>query len=169
MKCSRFKCLMVIFIILLTVLPKLMSQTVTYIHKPLAAEGCTVEYTLSKQNNDYYIIATVKSDRLIFSKDSYFWLKTVDDDIIKLEGTSIISNSESGGVLIGNIVVPVTDLISTAQFKITEKDLELLKKGVIKVRLSTIPFEHEKTFKKDKIGKMLYKFYQKKKSQNDDF
>ena len=45
----------------------------------------------------------------------------------------------------------------------------LLKKGVAKIRLSTIPIEHERTFAKDKIGKKLYQFFLKQKNKDNDF
>ena len=41
----------------------------------------------------------------------------------------------------------------------TREQFELLREGVAKVRLSTLPIEHERTFKKDKLGKKLYNFY----------
>lgn len=146
-----------------------MAQTVGYNYRPLAAEGCNMKYSIARQGDDYYIVATVKSDRLTFLKESSFWLKTTDGEVIKLEGDVIGGGSESAGIVAGNMVIPVTEISSTAQFRINEEDLEKLNKGVIKVRLSTTPHEHERTFKKDKIGRKLYKFYQKKKSQLDDF
>lgn len=96
-------------------------------------------------------------------------LKTFDGDIIKLRGKVIGNGSETGGIISGNIVIPVTAIYSTAQFKINPEQFELLNKGISKVRLSTTPIEHERTFKKDKIGKKLYQFYLKKKNQDNDF
>ena len=37
------------------------AQTVGYTYKALAAKGCNVKYSVSKQNNKYYIIAMVTS------------------------------------------------------------------------------------------------------------
>lgn len=145
------------------------AQTVGYSHKALAAEGCYIKYSVTKQDSTYYIIVTVRSDRLNFLKESTFLLKTFDGDIIKLRGEVIGNASETGGIISGNIVIPVTAIYSTAQFKITPEQFELLNKGISKVRLSTTPIEHERTFKKDKIGKKLYQFYLKKKSQNNEF
>lgn len=39
------------------------AQTVGYSYKPLAAEGCSMKYSVTRQDSVYYIIATVKSDR----------------------------------------------------------------------------------------------------------
>lgn len=145
------------------------AQTVGYTYRPLAAEGCNIKYSVVKQDTAYYIIATVKSDRLNFLKESTMLLKTFDGEVIKLYGSQIGSGSETAGIVSGNIVLPVTEISSTAQFKISPQQFELLKKGVAKIRLSTIPIEHERTFAKDKIGKKLYQFFLKQKNKDNDF
>lgn len=128
------------------------AQTVGYSYKPLAAEGCSMKYSVSQGRIPfYYIIATVKSDRLTFLKESTMLIKNSDGEVIKLQGSLISNGSESAGVLIGNIVCPVTEISSTAQFKIMPEQFEKIKDGIAKVRLSTIPIEHERTFSKDKI------------------
>ena len=145
------------------------AQTVGYTYRPLAAEGCNMKYSVVKQDTAYYIIATVKSDRLNFLKESTMLLKTFDGEVIKLYGSQIASSSETAGIVSGNIVLPVTGISSTAQFKISPQQFELLKKGMAKIRLSTIPIEHERTFAKDKIGKKLYQFFLKQKNKDNDF
>ena len=169
MRIVRLLQIIAIFVLLGLSISNAMAQTVGYTYRPLAAEGCNIKYSIAKQNGEYFIIATVKSDRLTFLKESSFWLKTTDGEIIKLQGEVIGGGSESAGIVSGNIVIPITEISSTAQFKISEQELEKLEKGITKVRLSTTPIEHERTFKKDKIGKKLYQFYQKKKMKNDDF
>lgn len=128
-----------------------------------------MKYSVTKQDTAYYIIATVKSDRLNFLKQSTMLLKTFDGEVLKLNGSQISSGSETAGIVSGNIVIPVTSISSTAQFKISPQQFELLKKGVAKIRLSTIPIEHERTFAKDKIGKKLYQFFLKQKDKDNDF
>ena len=145
------------------------AQTVGYTYRPLAAEGCNMKYSVTKQDTTYYIIATVKSDRLNFLKESTMLLKTFDGEVIKLYGSQIGSGSETAGIVSGNIVLPVTEISSTAQFKISPQQFEMLKNGVAKIRLSTIPIEHERTFAKDKIGKKLYQFFLKQKNKDNDF
>ena len=169
MRIVRLLQIIAIFVLLGLSISNAMAQTVGYTYRPLAAEGCNMQYSIAQQNGEYFIIATVKSDRLTFLKESFFWLKTTDGEIIKLQGEVIGGGSESAGIVSGNIVIPVTEISSTAQFRISEEELEKLNQGIIKVRLSTTPIEHERTFKKDKIGKKLYQFYQKKKMKDDDF
>lgn len=147
----------------------LKAQTVGYSYRPLAAEGCSMKYSVTKQDTAYYIIATVKSDRLNFLKQSTMLLKTFDGEVLKLNGSQISSSSETAGIVSGNIVIPITSISSTAQFKISPQQFELLRKGVAKIRLSTIPIEHERTFAKDKIGKKLYQFFLKQKDKDNDF
>ena len=77
--------------------------------------------------------------------------------------------SQSAGLISGNIVIPVTEITSTAQFKITPQQFEVLNEGVAKIRLSMTPMNHERTFQKDKIGKKLYQFYLKEKKKDEDF
>lgn len=79
------------------------------------------------------------------------------------------NGSQSAGVISGNIVIPVTAISSIAQFKITPQQFEILNEGVAKIRLSMTPMSHERTFKKDKIGEELYRFYLKEKQKDDNF
>ena len=144
-------------------------QTVSYTYRPLAAEGCQMKYSVIKQDTTYYIVATVSSDRLMFIKEPVMLIKNYDGKVVKLEGDIISNGSDSAGILVSNVMIPVTEINSTAQFKITPEQFEIIKNGIAKVRLSTIPVQHERTFKKDKIGKKLYKFYQKAQMKSNDF
>lgn len=161
------KHLLIILMMLLALTSK--AQTVGYTYKPLAAEGCTMRYSISKQDTLYYIIATVKSDRLKFLKESTMMIRTFNGEVIKLEGALIDNDTQSVGVMSGNIMIPIAEISSTAQFIVTPIQLESLKVGVAKVRLSTIPITHERSFKKDKIGKKLYELYLKEKNKDDNF
>lgn len=145
------------------------AQTVGYSYKLLAAEGCNMKYSVIKQESTYFIIATVKSDRMIFLSNPTMKIRTFNNEVITLEGIVIGSRSESTGLVSGNMVIPVTEISSTAQFYVTPEELELLSHGVEKVRLSMSPMNHERTFKKDKIGRKLYQFYLKAKAKDEDF
>ena len=127
------KHLLIILMMLLALTSK--AQTVGYTYKPLAAEGCTMRYSISKQDTLYYIIATVKSDRLKFLKESTMMIRTFNGEVIKLEGALIDNDTQSVGVMSGNIMIPIAEISSTAQFIVTPIQLESLKVGVAKVRL----------------------------------
>lgn len=159
----------IIVTVLCLVSSNLTAQTVGYTYKALAAEGCSMKYSVSKQDSTYYIIATVRSDRMNFLSEPKMKVRTFDDEVITLTGVVIGNGSQSAGIVSGNIVIPVTEISSTAQFKVTPEQFESIKSGIAKVRLDMTPMNHERTFKKDKIGKKLYQFYLKAKSQDDNF
>ena len=164
---KNFKILNIAFTIalLFCIIPDALAQTAKYTYKPMAAEGCIMEYSIAKQGEKYYIIAAVESDRLSFLNESSFWIKTFDDDTIKLKGNLVDDKTRTFSS--GNITL--TRIHSSAQFEISEAELKLLNKGVAKVKLSTTPIEHKRTFKKDKIGKKLYKFYLQQKKDDEEF
>ena len=145
------------------------AQTVGYTYKALAAEGCNMKYSVAKQGTEYSIVATVRSDRMTFLSNPTMKIKTFTGEYLELKGTVIGNGSQAAGIISGNMVLPVTEISSTAQFRITPQQFEILNEGVAKIRLSMTPMNHERTFKKDKIGKKLYQFYLKEKSQDDNF
>ena len=145
------------------------AQSVAYTYKPLAAEGCHVEYSPSWQDGKPYLIVSVRSDRMKYVANPVILLKTTSGDIIKLEGTPLDVSSQSAGIVSGNIVIPVQEFNASAQFPITEEQIKLLRKGIVKVRITLIPMNHERTFNKDKIGKKLFNGFIETKIMNDDF
>ena len=145
------------------------AQTVGYTYKALAAEGCNMKYSVAKQDTMYSIVATVRSDRMNFLSEPTMKIRTFSGKYLELKGTVIGNGSQSSGIISGNVVIPVTEIISTAQFWITPQQFEILNEGVAKIRLSMTPMNHERTFKKDKIGKKLYQFYQQEKQKDENF
>ena len=145
------------------------AQSVSYTYKPLAAEGCSVMYTVAKQDSSYYIVVSIKSDRFQFLKETTMILRNFNNEVLKLEGKHIGDGSETGGIVAGNMVIPVTELSTTAQFPITPEQMEFFSNGIAKIRITAIPMNHERTFKKDKIGKKLYTYLKKLTEDKDDF
>ena len=167
MRKALFRYILVTFFCLIS--SHLIAQTVGYTYKPLAAEGCSMKYSVAKQDTSYYIIATVQSDRMRFLSEPQMKVRTYNDEVLTFSGVVIGNGSESAGIVSSNIVIPVTEISSTAQFKVSPKHFERIKNGIAKIRLDMTPMNHERTFKKDKIGKKLYQFYLKAKSQDDNF
>lgn len=145
------------------------AQTVGYTYKPLSAEGCNMKYSVAKQDTMYSIVATVRSDRMNFLSEPTMKIRTFSGKYLELKGTVIGNRSQSAGIVSGYVVIPVTEISSTAQFWITPQQFEILNEGVAKIRLSMTPMNHERTFKKDKIGKKLYQFYQQEKQKDENF
>ena len=115
-----------------------------------------MSYSALQQDAKLLIVVTVKSDRLVFSDAPTMMLKNFDGEVIKLEGTNLQSQTKTSGVLIGSMVLPVSELNAIAQFPVAPEEIEFFKSGIAKVRLSTVPIVHEKTFSNDKIGRYLY-------------
>lgn len=102
------------------------AQTVGYTYKALAAEGCNMKYSVAKQDTIYSIVATVRSDRMNFLSEPTMKVRTFTGKYLELQGTVIGNGSQSTGVISGNIVIPVTEISSTAQFRITPQQFEIL-------------------------------------------
>ena len=145
------------------------AQKASYSYKPFSDKGCEVRLYVSKQDSAYYLVAVVRSDILRFLKQPTMQIKTFKDNNIKLYGENIGESSTDYGIMVGNIFLPVNKINSTAQFYIKAEQLELLKEGIKKIRFSTIPCDHEKSFGKDKIGKRLYKQYINQRDANHEF
>ncbi|CCX69802.1 putative uncharacterized protein [Prevotella sp. CAG:255] len=157
------------FFLYLVFVPNVSAQTVGYTYKALAAEGCYMKYSVAKQDTIYSIIATVRSDRMNFLNEPTMKIRTFTGKYLELKGTVIGNGSQSTSIISGNIVIPVTEISSTAQFRITPQQFKILNEGVAKIRLSMTPMNHERTFKKDKIGKKLYQFYLTEKQKDENF
>ena len=138
---KTLKIILLLFCIILGLNAK--AQTVGYTYKALAAEGCNMKYSVAKQDTIYSIVATVRSDRMNFLTEPTMKIRTFRGKYLELS--------------------------STAQFRITPQQFEILNEGVAKIRLSMTPMNHERTFKKDKIGKKLYQFYLKEKQKDENF
>lgn len=145
------------------------AQSVSYTYKPLAAQGCSVEYSAIWQEGSPYIVVAISSDRLVFNETPTMMIRTLNDELIKSEGKAITASTSQGGIIVSNVVVPVTGIRATAQFPITVEQIEMLQNGVAKVRISTIPLTHERTFKKDKIGKKLHSHFKKSAKLEENF
>lgn len=169
MRISMNNIKVIICLTLLIICHQSRAQTVGYTYKALAAEGCNMKYSVAKQDTIYSIVATVRSDRMNFLSEPTMKIRTFSGNYLELKGAVIGNGSQSAGIISGNIVIPVTEISSTAQFQITPQQFEILNEGVAKIRLSMTPMNHERTFEKDKIGKKLYQFYQKEKLKDESF
>ena len=145
------------------------AKNVSYSHKPLAAEGCDVSYAALQQDGQLQIIVTVKSDRLVFGDNPTMMLKNFNGEVLKLGGTNLQSRTETGGIPVNNVIIPVTILNALAQFPVSNEEVEFFKSGIAKVRLSTVPIVHEKNFSKDVIGSYLYKALTKASVAEESF
>ena len=112
---KTIKIILLLFCIILGINAK--AQTVGYTYKALAAEGCNMKYSVAKQDTIYSIVATVRSDRMNFLTKPTMKIRTFTGKYLELRGTVIGNGSQSAGVISGNIVIPITEISSTAQFR----------------------------------------------------
>ena len=147
----------------------LFAQKISYNYKPLSSEGCDVTFNVMKQDSSYYIVTAVMSTGMQFLNEPTMKLRTFSGAVLTLPGILLGNGNQSLGIVTGNIVLPYAYNISTAQFSVTPEQFEEIKSGVLKIRLTMAPVDHEKVFKKDKIGRKLYKKYLKVKTQVNEF
>lgn len=94
-------------------------------------------------------------------------IKLMNDEVISLDGQPLGNMSKSdGGVVVYGVYVSSNYFISEAKFPITNDQISRFSKGIKKIRLNTSPKFHEKEWKKDKIGKILYDSYTKSSSNS---
>ena len=154
---------------ILTLVSCATSKQVSYLHRPLAAEGCTVTYSVMQEKGELCIVTTVKSDRLLFGDSPTMMLKNFDGEILQLEGSSFQARSETGGIVSGSLILPYTEVSAIAQFPVSALDIPFFKSGISKVRITTVPLVHEKEFSKDYIGAFLYKALSREQSAEYSF
>ncbi len=140
------KLLFICFLFIFSVSIFAKEHYVGYSYKIFAAEGCEVKYSLSKQNEQYNLIVRVTSDRMLFTSNPEIKIRTFDNEVIELHGVVLGNGSSSVGVVVGSMVLPVTDIVTTAQFIVDESTLNILKAGVKKIRIVLSPMNHEREF-----------------------
>jgi hypothetical protein len=134
-----------------------------------SGQGMKFQYTVLVQDSQNYVVLTMTSEEQVFAQQPTLMLKTFEGDVITLVGEIVDSNKTTAGVMISGIMFPVSERTFVAQFSISNEEIELLSKGICKVRLATVPKLHEKEFKKDKIGLKLYTMFQDAWKQQNNF
>lgn len=144
-------------------------RQVGYIHNPLEVDGGNFFYSVTKENGELYLLMTVKSDNLTFTESPTLKLKNFNGNTISITGEKLTSLDEHGGIVINNVIVPYTETNTVARFKIENEQILFFYHGIQKIRLTTVPYIHEKTFKSDVIGFDLYNDLTKFEHQDDAF
>ena len=115
------------------------------------------------QEKDSFFLNVIYKDRKLKLVDSpKLLIKLMDDEVIYLDGQFISSTDKTeGGVMISGIFIQSSHIVNQALFPISVNQIEQFTKGIKKIRLNTSPRYHEKEWKKDKIGRILYEGYRK--------
>lgn len=126
-----------------------------------------VKINLSTENDSIFLTLMLTSERLKMSDNPKLLLRLIDDSVMSLDGYMLGSTNKSeGAVMIGNTAVAINHYVTEAKFPISKEQVESLSKGIKKLRLNTLPKFHEKEWRKDKIGKILYKKYKESSSNS---
>lgn len=116
------------------------------------------------------VILTSSSQKMVDTPK--LLLRLTDGTVISLDGTLLASTSKSDGAyMIGNVAVASNHFITEAKFPVSRNQMEQFSKGIRKLRLNTSPSFHEKQWRRDKIGKILYEKYKESSGNSfeDDF
>ena len=119
-----------------------------------------MKINLSTENDSIFLTLIFTSESLKMSDSPKLLLRLMDDTVISLDGYMLgASNKNEGAVMIGHTAVAINYYVTEAKFPISKEQVEGLSKGVKKLRLNTSPKFHEKEWRRDKIGKILYAKY----------
>lgn len=137
------------------------AQSVSYIHEPFSAHGCKMKFSVEKEGLTYFLVVKMRSEGMHFANEPQILIRTFNDDLIEVYGEIITdkyvekkwTETSSWSIVYDRTI---------ARFEMDPKQFEMLKDGVARIRISTVPVEHEKIFEKDKIGKKIYKSFLKK-------
>ena len=151
------------------------AQVAKYTYKPFNKEGCRVEFFVTSNNGKLHLVIDVKSDEgLAFSQEPVCQLRFGNGETLKIEGTNLgFARTSSETVVYSNYASNTTSSYGRAVFLISEEEAENFKSGIVKIRLTTVPFVHERTFDpyglKGSIGEDIYKAYLKEKNKEENF
>ena len=131
-----------------------------------------VKINVSTENDSIFLTVIMTSASQKMTDEPKLLLRLMDDTIISLDGRLLGSTSKTDGAyMIGSVAVASNHFITEAKFPITKEQMEQFAKGVKKLRLNSSPKFHEKSWRRDKIGKKLYDKYKESSSNSfeDDF
>lgn len=119
-----------------------------------------MKINLVTENDSIFLHVIYSDESRNLSDDPKLLLRLMDDTILSFDGKNLGRHSKSdGGVVIRGFLIESGYVVSEAKFPVSKDQIILFKKGIKKLRLNTSPNYHEKKWRKDKIGKILYKAY----------
>ena len=152
---KKFFDLFILFITAIWLVSCGSAKSVGYTHRALATDGCHISYSVVNKDG-LKILVSVRSDRLVFPENPEMKFKNFEGQVMELKGEALQTRSETGGVVMNNIVIPISEICAMAYFDVKPEDITFFESGIMKVMVSTLPIEHVRSFKKDKIGKYLH-------------
>lgn len=119
-----------------------------------------MKINLETENDSIFLHVIYSDESRNLSDDPKLLLRLMDDTVLSFDGKNLGRHSKSdGGVVIHGFYIESGYVVSEAKFPVPKDQIILFKKGVKKLRLNTSPNYHEKKWRKDRIGKVLYEAY----------
>lgn len=163
-------------------------QAYSYTYKPLSKVGCSVSYFVTSNNGQMVITIQISSDEgLCFLDNPTLMVRFGNDSVAKISGTNMglaPTSSSSSGFVVGNTVYSGgSSGTGRAMFAIPDAYIPYFRSGISKIRLSTTPFTHERTFRimalgdyydseevdDNNIGFRLYNAFIEEKEKEENF
>lgn len=139
------------------------AQSVRYAYHLHKEERCIVNFSVTQQDSTYYIVVCMTSQKLRFLDQPTMKLQTGNGEVVTLTGQPIGNSQDAFRVGTSYFSLPIKNTDAVAMFPASAEQFEQLKHGVTKIRISMVPFCHDRSFDKDLIGKPLYDLYKKLK------
>lgn len=152
-------------------------KKVSYRTNAFMEEENAVSFSVTREDSTYFLVMTFESYNSVLPPEPALKMKTFDDEVLAFSGERLSQNSHTGGIGIGTAVggsvvtnvIPYDWITELVRFKVTEEQFEAMASGVKKIRINTAPLVHEGEFRRDIIGKRLYKMFLEQKNVKDDF
>lgn len=145
-------------LLLLSALFQVQCHSVSYTQRTFSKEDANVRYYAIWQEGKPSLLVVVVSENLVFDERPVLHLRFFNvDEPLRIEGEQL------------PIKVVENQSKASAKFPLTEAQVQLFANGVSKVRLSTLPFTHERVFGHDRMGKQLFRLFQEAKTSDTDF
>lgn len=158
---KRIKLMAIVLMLMMAGLSSTLSATrpVSYVHKLLDLEGSRMSFSVTQLDTTYYIVVCAESDRLCFIDEPKMKMQTASGEVLTMAGFPLNGYEDSFLIHTGYFSIPFHSSHSMAVFEATPQQFEAMKSGVTRVKITMLPYVHDHTFKKDKIGQPLYEQY----------
>lgn len=163
------KRLMLLLIAVLSIC-SLSAQSIGYKHSGSKIDGkCSVDFYPYCYDGECFVVVCVTSAEVILPPNPTLLLRLNDDSVLKLGGWMFNTSKFQTALSADNATLPTDEVTMIAKFPISEKEVEMLREGVKKVGLDLLPMVHQHEFKKDKLGKGLYKSFTEAIKRDEEF
>lgn len=153
------------------------AQVESYTYHRFSTDGCRIECFVASNNGKMMLTIDAGADEgLTFSDNPTLLIRFFDGAVLKIDGRNLgiartITSSSTTVYSATNMASSssTTNGFARSCYEISPEDAAHFNSGVAKIRLSTVPFTHEREFKKDAFGIVLYQEYLRLKKAEENF